>query len=196
MLLVLAAIISIATCAPATSEYHYISAADPSKEIRRLNYSNPVKFKGIAIGAKPLDEVAAYGTTHALIDGHHFYQRDWFLSDLNGGSWEYLPGLRESFATRNMKRQGEELEIDWSNVFSGNIGPVQVTQDLAVGAGGLLEDVSTIFNLPDITSADWDVSETSSIIIDFLDESEVIAAATSLIGDLVDIFCNALDIFT
>ncbi|RFU35022.1 hypothetical protein B7463_g1281, partial [Scytalidium lignicola] len=195
MLLPLAAIVSVALGAPVVSEFHYVHSVNTTKELRRWNYSTPIVFNGVEIGVNALGETATAGTVHALTDGHHFYQRDWFLTSANGASWEYLPGLRENFTSqKNTKRQFEE-DIAWM-VFNGNVGPIAPTQDLAVGAGGVLESVESVFAQPDLTEIGWDViSDSSSIIIDFIDDGEFITSSTALIGDLVDIFVNALDIF-
>ncbi|KAH8803618.1 hypothetical protein F5884DRAFT_861937 [Xylogone sp. PMI_703] len=195
VLLPLAALISAAVCSPVISQYRYVHSVNASKEIRRPDYSTPVTFNNVSIGTKALDETAESGTIHALTDGHHFFQKDWFLTSTNGGSWVYLPNLRETF-TAHRKRQTAEMEIAW-NVYNGNIGPLYVGQGLAVGEGGLLETVESVFAEPDLTEIGWDViSDTASdIIIDFIDDGAFITSSTAFIGDLVDIFVNALDIF-
>jgi hypothetical protein len=46
------------------------------------------------IGTTELEGVALNGTVHSLSGSDHFQQRGWYLTDLNGGAWQYLPELR------------------------------------------------------------------------------------------------------
>jgi hypothetical protein len=64
-----------------------------------------------------------------------------------------------------------------------------------VGSRGIYEIVESVFSQPELTHFGWEISESSAVNIHFFDNSDPITSTTSLVGDLADIFVNALDNF-
>jgi hypothetical protein len=190
-------------------EYHY-HVAHRNQEVQTANSSLPVMFNGNAIGTAELNLTAAPGTVHPLADGHHFYHADWVLTDRDGGSWEYLPGRHDKAArllrTRNMahtRRQSYNLQMAiQGNLGSGGGIPFSLTLDLKPAVDTfatvqtLASDAGIANAVPSASSMSWkwvDPSNTQDLLWEV--GQEVIAASTSLIGDLANIFFNAVDIF-
>lgn len=79
---------SLGLAAPTLTEYRYFTSG---KEVLRANHTTPVTFNGIPIGTIEHNSTTEPGTIHSLSEGHHFGHRGWYITDTNGGAWEYLP---------------------------------------------------------------------------------------------------------
>ena len=178
--------------APALSSYRYLSG---DTEVRRSNHSEPITFKGIPIGTAELSNVADPGTVHSLSEGHHFYQRGWYLSDVDGGAWQFLPNRKNATSRTIIKRQAKTLGID--------IGTTNSVIAIIPGgdSGGEVliprTTVSTITKgfIDSATTASWDVAGEAAAALDFFDGASFVTSSTSLIGDISSIFFNALELF-
>lgn len=77
-------------------EYRYFSAN--KQEVKRSNFTQPIMVGGVPISTHSLNEIAAFeGETHALSEGHHFFQPNWFLTTQDGiPQWMFNSSLRNA----------------------------------------------------------------------------------------------------
>lgn len=62
--------------------------------------------------------------------------------------------------------------------------------------GAFVDFVDTLEDLPfTVQEVDWATSGVGETFMDIFDDEAFVKSSTSLIGDLVDIFCTALEIF-
>ena len=181
--------VAVAATLP-TPEHRYWSG---DQEVTRLNHSEPIRFNGIAIGTTELNSTGIPGAIHSLQDGHHFFHKDWVLTDTNGGSWEYLPDIRRRGVE---KRQSGEPDFI---VFQGFSGYTIYN----VFFSGSNRQEPTDFEIPTSLIAgsalmawSWRIEPNSGFeVMDLFDDDSIFASTSSLIGDLTDIFMNALELF-
>ena len=128
--------IGIAVCAPSISEHHYFSGKE---ELLRPNYSTPITFKGSIIGAAELSSIAVSGTTHSLSDGHHFTHVGWYLTDTDGGVWEFLPDHQNSVMVTSKVRKQEAMILGIANKIFRWIGQ---PEDNALASFETLEQIT------------------------------------------------------
>lgn len=170
--------------APASPEFHY--QTEDGKTLNRPTVSRPVTFNGVAIGTTELNKTAEPGAIHLLEDGHHFFHKGWYLSNSAAGTpiWQYLPDHRNPSSDSQPKKRQSGYDIDI---------------DLGDGAQFLELDLSS-WNMvwrsvPLVEEISWSTDWTGSFALDLFDNGSFVTSSTSLVGDLVDIFFNALEIF-
>lgn len=175
--------VDLALTAPSVPEYRYIT---PGKEVRRSTSARPVTFNGVAIGTTELNSIATPGTIHSLLDGHHFYQRGWYLShtDTDEPVWEYLPDHGNQSSTQPVKRQ------------SGTISLIIDHQSLPYISGAMVDYINIYDNIGfTVTEASWSTVGVGEMFLDLFDDGAFVTSSSSLFGDLAGIFFNALEIF-
>jgi hypothetical protein len=182
LLLVLLSIHS-AFGAPASPEFHY--RTEDGKTLNRPTASRPVTFNGVAIGTTELNKTAESGAIHLLEDGHHFFHKGWYLSDSAAGIpvWQYLPDRQNSSSDSQPKKRQSGYEFDAS--FSNGL---QLELDLSSWN-------MQWRTLPLVEEINWSTNWPGSFALDLFDDGAFVASSTSLIGDLADIFFNALEFF-
>jgi tRNA-dihydrouridine synthase len=175
-------------CAP-LSEHHYFHR---TSEIQRPTYDVPIKWQGIAIGNTELDPVAANGTIHSLSDGHHFRHRGWYLTDTNGGAWEYLPNLA-------VLKRSTDAKTDVFHSIEATIDRAMKHYSNKHAVISFEENFSTFLGVDLIEGMKFDRGYISPHHVkgymDLYDSTSFITSTTSLVGDLKDIFMSALEIF-
>ncbi|KAH8803637.1 hypothetical protein F5884DRAFT_756905 [Xylogone sp. PMI_703] len=167
--------------AAASNEYHYMYGS----ERIRTNVTRPVTFGGVIIGTTELNKTATPGTAHALSAGHHFRHEDWYLTDADGGSWEYLPNLRADRLRGGVQKR--QASADFTFTAMGTTLLHETLHSVGTTAFAFASTESEI-------SWQW-VTAVSGEALDLIDSGSVVASSTALVGDLVDIFFNALEIF-
>jgi hypothetical protein len=174
--------------APASPEFHY--RTEDGKTLNRPTASRPVIFNGVAIGTTELNKTAESGAIHLLEDGHHFFHKGWYLSDSAAGTpvWQYLPDRQNSTSDSQLKRGRPEGILTGSYIESPGSQIVEIQlpfdeYDAYYYPISLAEEISW--------STDW----SGSFALDLFDNGSFVASSTSLIGDLADIFFNALEFF-
>lgn len=175
----------LAVTALAVTEYHYHAG---NQTLRRPTTLRPVTFNGVAIGTTELNRTAELGTLHALTDGHHFFHEGWYLSNSSsaGPVWEYLPDHPNapSSSPEKIKRQSGQIEVYVNK------------QSAPYLSGAFVDYVQAFEEIPfTVQEVSWVTSGVGEMFMDLFDDGAFVTASTSLVGDLVDIFCTALEIF-
>jgi hypothetical protein len=170
---------------------------------RSANHTSPITFNGKPIGTKELPD-APNGTVHGLDEGHHFMHAGWYITDTNGGSWEYLPEIREKKKSASTQPRGitddimEAIELVLNNA-NNTPGQGIIVRGHTLGGG-----ISRLA-LPLLSSQflDWTWSSPNLSLgrhaielgIAANGAFNVLASSTAVFGELAHIAANALDIF-
>jgi len=143
----LAFILGLASYALAAQEYTY-SCRDGL--LPRSDSSSPIVFQDLPIGTSELEEDAADGTTHHVSMGHHFCQKDWYLTPQNV-SWTRRSGFLDNKRkmilvpstshARNLQKRGPVMDF-FSGALSGFLNLVCCSSATESG----LASVSDIFS--------------------------------------------------
>jgi hypothetical protein len=183
---------------PRDVEYRYFTNG---RELERGNSSGvPVKFNKKPIGTTELPATAPSGTVHALSDGHHFRHKGWYLTDTNGGSWEYLPELSKN-KTSPIKRDADvtrlpslfyEFMFNTDPFTQGSLSGASGTNSpfiLSQAGSGAAGDFIWAWGNPGLNHiVDLAIEESDGLL-------DLVAGSTVIGGDLEDIWFNAVDIF-
>ncbi|KUL82274.1 hypothetical protein ZTR_10766 [Talaromyces verruculosus] len=173
----------LAVAALAATECHYHAG---TQILSRPTTLRPVTFNGVAIGTTELNRTAEPDAFHSLTDGNHFFYEDWYLSNpsSSGPVWEYLPTRRNASSPQMAKRQSGEIKVYLDHKSTPYLD------------GAFVDVVDTLEDLPfTVQEVNWVMSGVGEIFMDIFGDGPFVTSSTSLIGDLVDIFCSALEIF-
>lgn len=177
---VLALCLGIAAGEP-VGAFHYFHQ---SKSIPIANISEPITFNNIVIGVNELEETAKSGIIHNLTAGHHFYHENWYITDKNGGSWEYLPNLH------HMSKRGTEYLA--ARVYNSGSISLDISRNVASESSYFSPYVSDLANR---LTWQWTAAE-SAEVIELIDVGlSVVGSSTSVFGDLANIAFYAIEFF-
>ncbi|OAK96089.1 hypothetical protein IQ06DRAFT_351540 [Phaeosphaeriaceae sp. SRC1lsM3a] len=176
-----------AVSAISEEEHHYIGNG---KRVRTHNTSLPILFNGKPISTTELP-VENTDSIHSLSQGHHFYHKDWYLTDKDGGSWDYLSNAKVEL----VKRIGTPAFSEWVNVSEQFAAATAFSTSIRLfqGTG---RSVLALHEFPTLTT--WSgVTTIFRYTVEAVDNSgDILAASTSVFGEFANIALNALDFFT
>ncbi|KIM92631.1 hypothetical protein OIDMADRAFT_36464 [Oidiodendron maius Zn] len=143
-------------------------------EVQVLDPSTPITFKGIPIGTVELSSIMEPGS-------------------IRGGAWEYLPD-RKNITESRLKKREPSASFVASIILQETDASVRVP--ITSSSTGIMQIVGlTDGELSLASTIDWQFYAEATASLDLFNSRSFITLSISLIGDLMNIFFNTLEIF-